>query len=143
MWKLYLQSAEGVAIQTDHDRLLGVLEPSQLRIRTTCVQYVNYETTPIPANNSSFDFVTFKRLSFSHERELRAVIWAVEDLNRPQIQNDALHVNVELEPNDLIQAVHVCPTAPSWFGELVQALMARYGLRCPVVKSSLYDRPTY
>lgn len=104
---------------------------------------MNYETTSIPADVQSFDLLTFKRLSFSHETELRALIWATEDVNRPQIPDDALHVNVGLEPNDLIQEVHVCPTVPKSVGELVEALMLAYGLRCRVVRSSLYDRPTY
>src|SRR6202011_2831368 len=35
MWKLYLQSSEGVAIRTDHDALGRSLEQSSLSVRTT------------------------------------------------------------------------------------------------------------
>src|SRR5689334_18896813 len=40
MWKLYLQSPEGVAIQSDHERLARVLDKSTLSIRTTLIKYV-------------------------------------------------------------------------------------------------------
>ena len=85
----------------------------------------------------------FKRLSFSHEHELRAIIWSREDPNQHQIEAGSVYVKVPVDPNELIQAVHVSPTAPRWFGELVESLTRRYELTCDVVRSNLYDRPTY
>lgn len=87
MWKLYLQSAEGVAIGTDRDTLLKVLEPSPLIIRTTLVTYVDYATKPVSFWNTFFPFV-HKRLSFSHEHELRAIIWSGEKPNGHMIETD-------------------------------------------------------
>lgn len=142
MWKLYLQSAEGVAIRADHESLCAALQKSPLVIRTSMVQYVDYDQVPVPMNNGFFPFV-HKRLSFSHEAELRAIIWSWEDKNRTQIPGDATSVSVDIEPRDLIQAVHVSPSAPLWFGRLVEQLMRRYGLNVPVVRSTLYDRPSY
>ena len=142
MWKLYLQSPEGVAIRTDHDALCRALEPSPLRARTSIVSYIDYDNTPIPMGNLFFPFL-HKRLSFSYEHELRAVIWSKEDVNVPQVPDGALSVSVDIEPEDLIKAVHVAPTAPKWFGELVVQLLKRYGLACPIEKSGLYERPTY
>jgi hypothetical protein len=142
MWKLYLQSCEGIAIRTDHDTLCRVLDVSPLSIRASSVTYIDYDKAIIPPNNGFFPYL-HKRLSFAHENELRAIVWAREDVNRPQIPNDALLVAVDIVPEDLIQAVHVSPTAPSWFGILVEQLLKRYGLRCPVEKSGLYERPTF
>jgi hypothetical protein len=142
MWKLYLQSSEGIAIRSDHDALCRSLIASPLMARTANIKYIDYDKTPIPAGNIYFQFL-HKRLSFSHENELRAVIWSKEDVNGPQIPAEAISVTVDVDPSDLIKAVHVSPTSPKWFGELVEHLLKRYGLKCPVEKSALYDRPSY
>jgi hypothetical protein len=142
MWKLYLQAPQGVAIRTTHDALVSALTPSPLSMGTTLVQYVDYRAAPIPIGNIFFPFV-FKRISFEHERELRALIWALEDKNRPHIPNGALGAAVAIDPTVLISAIHVSPAAPKWFGELVTSLVRRYGLTCSVIHSSLYERPIY
>lgn len=142
MWKLYLQSPEGISIRTDHDSLVKALQPSPIWIRTSLVRYVDYETTVVPLSNMLFPFL-HKRLSFIHENELRALIWRMEDVNVRQIPPVAKSVSVDIDPKQLIKAVHVAPTAPTWFADLVQAVVRRYGLACDVVRSSLYDRPTY
>ena len=142
MWKLYLQSPEGIAIQTDHDALAAAIDNSPLSARTTMVKYVDYDKVPIPLGNLFFPFV-HKRLSFAHEAELRAIIWSFEDVNKPQIPEDSTSVQIAVLPEELIKAVHVAPTAPKWFGKLVEQLLRRYSLAIPVVRSSLYDRPTY
>jgi hypothetical protein len=106
------------------------------------MQYVDYHTTPISFGNIFFPF-TFKRVSFEHERELRAIIWATEEVNRPKIEEGSLGVPVSVDPADLIRAIHVSPAAPKWFGELVTSVMARYGIASPVIHSTLYERPVY
>lgn len=142
MWKLYLQSPEGVAIQTDHDALAAALKRSPLRVRTTMVRYVDYDSVPIPMRNLFFPFV-HKRLSFAHETELRAIVWSSEDVNKTQIPEGAMAVTIDLIPEELIKAVHVSPTAPKWFGQLVEQILRRYALPVPAVRSDLYDRPSY
>jgi hypothetical protein len=142
MWKLYLQSSEGVAIRSDSDALSEALDRAPLKGRISLVRYVDYEQTPIPFGNLFFPYV-HKRLSFAHENELRAVIWSIEDANKTQISADATTVSIDIKPTDLIKSVHVSPTAPRWFGGLVEQILKRYGCTVPVVRSNLYDRPIY
>lgn len=142
MWRLFLKSDEGVAIRTTHSALASVLEQSSLSVGTTMVRYVDYDRDVIPATNL-FYMIGHKRLSFSHESELRAIIWSFEDVNKTQIPADATSVTVDIAPEELISAVHVSPFAPSWFGQLVEQILHRYGLTVPVERSSLYDRPAY
>lgn len=142
MWKLYLQSPEGIAIRTDYEALTRTLEASPLKIRTSLIKYIDYDTTPMPFGNTFFPFL-HKRLSFSHENELRAIVWSKEDINNALISDDALNITITIQPEELIKAIHVAPTAPKWFGELVEKLLKRYGLKCPVERSNLYERPTF
>lgn len=142
MWKIYCASDEGVAIKVRHSALLARLETSALRIRTSRISYVDYDQVIIPRGNGFFPCV-HKRLSFAHESEVRAVIWSREDVNQSQIASGVAGVHVHIDPAKLIEAVHVSPTAPAWFGELVQRVLGRYAPGVQVVRSNLYDRPTY
>ncbi|MBN2439066.1 MAG: hypothetical protein JXL20_10770 [Deltaproteobacteria bacterium] len=142
MWKLYLQSPEGVAIRTDHDTLAATLDRSPLKVRTTMVKYVDYDKVPIPPDNAFFPFV-YKRLNFAHETELRAIIWSNEDINKTQVHDGAMGVTIDVESEEFIKSVHVSPNATKWFGQLVEQVLRRYNLSIPVVRSSLYDRPSY
>jgi hypothetical protein len=142
MWKLYLKSNEGVAIRSDSNTLGTVLEHSSLAISISMVQYIDYDYIIIPFSNTFFPFV-HKRLSFAHESELRAIIWAILDVNRPQIQDGATSVSIEVTVEELVKSVRVSPTAPKWFGQLVEQVAQRYGLTAPIVRSTLYDRPLF
>jgi hypothetical protein len=142
MWKLYLQSNEGVAILSDSNTLAALLDRSSLNIGISMVQYIDYNRTVIPFRNGFFPFV-HKRQSFAHESELRAVIWAIDNINKPQIQAGAPAVSVGVGVEELVKSVHVSPTAPRWFGHLVEQVVQRYGLMVPVVRSTLYDRPLF
>lgn len=70
MWKLYSKSEEAVAIQSTYSRLRKVL-PDNVYIGI--VRYLDYDCDQIPCDNTMWPIV-FKRRSFEHERELRAVI---------------------------------------------------------------------
>ncbi|MDV3348077.1 hypothetical protein QGP82_05210 [Leptothoe sp. LEGE 181152] len=142
MWQLYLQSPEGIAIKTDHDSLTKAIDAAPFMGRTTMVRYIDYETTPIPFGNGFFPFI-HKRLSFAHENELRAIVWSRENVNKPQIPAGSTSLTIDIEPAELIKAIHVSPKAPTWFGQLVEQLIARYSLTIPVIRSGLYNRPTY
>lgn len=142
MWKLYLQSNEGVALRSDSNALAAILERSSLNAGISLVQYIDYDSAVIPFRNSFFPFV-HKRLSFAHENELRAIIWEVDHINRPKIQDDALSVSVDVTVEELVKSIYVSPTAPRWFGQLVEQVTQRYDLKVPVVRSSLYDRPSF
>jgi len=142
MWKLYISSSEGIAIKTNTDSLAAVLNASTLTIGMSAVRYIDYEKTSIPFGNALFP-VIHKRMSFAHENEIRAVIWSELTDNRPQIETQAMCVHVPVDPSVLIEAVHVSPAAPAWFGALVEKVVGRYQLHLPVVRSGLYSRPVY
>ena len=86
----------------------------------------------------------FKRKSFEHEREVRAVILDLDDEN---IQNFSPRYDVgnyyEVDISILIHEVVVAPYAQDWFLELVQSVADRYKLKAPVVKSRLAEPPTW
>lgn len=142
LWKLYLQSSEGVAIRTEFGVIRAELQSSALHIFASRVKYIDFTTREVPNLNGLVPVVR-KRKSFSHEQEVRAVIWTGSSHNAELTEHGMSSISVSVHPANLIKAVHISPTAPSWFGKLVQQLMMRYSLDVPVVRSTLYDRPVY
>jgi hypothetical protein len=43
----------------------------------------------------------------------------------------------------LVERIHVSPTAPEWFADLVTDVCARYELSAPIEQSSLAGSPVY
>lgn len=142
MWKLFLSSAEGIAIRSSTDALAAVLDACGYSVGMSSVQYIDYETTSIPIGNALYP-VMHKRLSFSHEHEFRAVIWSQIPANKLLIEEDAKFVPVPVDPVRLIDEIHVSPGAPTWFGVLVEKIIKKYGVSASVVRSNLYQRPAY
>lgn len=134
MWKLYLKTNEGVAIQTTYGRFVESLNKFPNPVYVSIVKYIDYENDIIDWGNRMVPFV-HKRLSFSHEHELRAIIRDSDyDLSAGGIK---LKVDLDL----LIDKVFVAPNAPLWFTNLVKDFLKPYSFE--VINSKLADNPIY
>jgi hypothetical protein len=148
MWKLYSFANEGVAVQSTVGRLRRALEKAPYSILIGSVRYADFDSLdPHVFLNGLTPFI-FKRSSFEHEREIRALIWMDAPSATESHPGDAsLEVPTEIARSvpvdlpDLIQRVVVSPTAPQWFGELVEMTCRRHGLLSPVSRSRLYELP--
>ena len=147
MWELYLESSEGVAIKTSFNNLCTVLDGAtcngaayeSVAIHLAQVEYIDYEKE---FTSDGWDpITTYKRLSFAHEQELRAVM--LNDQNAAALQPSDPFARVDVIMRELIQAIHICPTAAPWFTDLIKKIMTRYQYTCPIVKSNLYQSPIY
>lgn len=143
MWKLYLKSDEGVAIQSTFKRLVKSVDShAEHDIFIGRVKYIDYETQWFPQNNIFYAFL-HKRRSFVHENELRAIVLRFrKKLPTPEEGLDVgLYIDVDLEA--LIENVFVSPTSPRWFSDLVVSVVKRYELNKNVIQSSLAKGPVY
>jgi hypothetical protein len=133
MWKQYLTSQEGIAIQTTVERLEQSLNLS-LRNRVFRGQ-VNYREPKLePGESASIEFNYFhKRKSFEHEREYRVLLHS-KDLNMVN-QVGGEYVDVELIM--LIERVYIAPGTPKWFTQLVESVMRKQNIKSEVVQSEL------
>jgi hypothetical protein len=132
MWSIYARSNEAISVQSTYTRLCNCLPPD---VFVGEVQYINYENEWMPEGNSFWPFV-HKRKSYEHEREIRAVL---QDMSpSPGQQNAERGRLVEVSVDDLVEAVYVAPTAPTWFRDVVEAVTAKYGFaHKPIIRSSL------
>lgn len=146
MWKLYLKSDEGIAVQSTYEKLrTSIIDDEKAYVGL--VTYIDYERDWVDAGNVLTPFV-HKRKSFEHEREVRALItkWPVgaknEGLNFKEDTIDGgLKIKVDVER--LIERVYVAPSSPVWFADLVRAVIQRYGYNFEVVHSRLDEKPVY
>lgn len=143
MWKLYSKSNEAVCVQSTFRKLNSAV---QSVAKVGVVRYVDYETSWIPESNPLAPFI-YKRLSFEHEREIRAIIPPkdVTELLAGKTSQpiDGGHwVSVDL-PN-VIERILIAPDAPAWLDSLVRQVTNRYQFESiPVVPSTLDEAPFY
>ncbi len=147
MWKIYSASKESMCLQTTFARLRDVLPEDVYR---GVVSYISYDWDKIPAGNTFWP-LTYKRGSFEHERELRAV-WS--NMAAVSSAGPAVAGGLEYRPapqecvwkhvdlGALIENVFVSPAAKPWFLELLKKVLGRYGLSVPVHQSDLAAAPS-
>ncbi len=149
MWKLYLKSNQGIAIQSTYAGLKKGFRSATNRsadiVYIDVVNYINYDNEPITGPKwSIFETFLHKRKSYEHERELRAMILRPHNTkdNFPNSKTlkpyGGTYVSVCLE--ELIEKIYISPTAPEWLENLVTSVMNKYDLEKEVTKSSLTDR---
>lgn len=149
MWQVYQDKGKEVAIKTTVSRLDRAITTDQ-EITRGLVEYVDYSRPEKFNANRTAPFF-YKRLSFRHEEEYRAVI---SDFQSPDgVPVDAEFADrvaaeasggkaVSVEPSTLIEEVYVSPVAGGWLERLVGGVLETYGLESvSVVSSELNEDP--
>lgn len=144
MWKLYTKTNEAVCIQSTFRKLRDALGST---VRVGVVRYVDYDKDWIPESNPLAPFL-YKRKSFEHEREVRAVmpLGDLKELQKKPEQSSQPTTGIWQHADliKLIEKVFVAPDAPVWFFELVKKVTERYEQgSIPVNQSSLSATPFY
>ena len=112
MWKLYLQSNEGIAIQSTFSKLKKAVTESDLIVLIGTVNYIDYDKEVINPFNG-FNSFLHKRKSFEHEKELRVILWDKMKTNKDLVDlsnKTGCHIKIPLE--ELIENVYVSPNSP-------------------------------
>ncbi|HVY05178.1 MAG TPA: hypothetical protein VHB46_04305 [Burkholderiales bacterium] len=138
LWRLYLKSDEGIAIQSTRNFLSSAVSGNKYGVWSVPVKYIDYfnDDPPMPTRMAAF---RYKRKSFEHEKELRAIVYAdVNDETGNRLEPPAtngVRVNTNLER--LITAIHLAPTAPDWLYDLTLRITRKFQIDAPVLRSSL------
>lgn len=133
MWNLYTNdSKQGIAIQTTYNNLYLALDKDP-DIYTGYVNYIDFSKQFASINDTLF----YKRYSFAHEREVRSVIHEFSN----QDSSTGIYKPVDLVC--LIENIYVSPTSQSWFYDVVKNIVEVYGLKKPVLQSTLNEEPFY
>lgn len=134
MWEQYAQKNEGLAIVSTFKKLNDAFRKNvDYKIHFKHVKYIDYSNIKKPSTDPVKPFA-YKRKSFEHEKEVRAIIHCVEKKN-----NKEKGVLVPIGINKIIDKIYVAPYAEDWIVDLVNNLIEKYELNVPVIKSRLYD----
>ncbi|MEM5669932.1 hypothetical protein AAHB59_18150 [Bacillus cereus] len=146
MWDLYLKSGEGIAIQSNVGRLIESFAHSPQKILIGKVEYKDFNKDFV-SGEEPVDLFIYKRKSFEHEREIRAIHqypfvlsdegW-IDDKAEPPIEYG---VGIQCDIRVLIEKVYISPTAPGWFEELVRSMCDKFNLNIDVIRSELSELP--
>jgi len=139
MWKLYAATGDSICIQSTYARLCAQMHDEAL---VGMVNYIDYEKDRIKFGNL-FNYITHKRRSFEHERELRAVHWIGSRKSRFQMAAENRGLIAPVDLNLLIENVFINPDADPLLEDVVSGLQATYGLKAPVHKSVVNHGPEY
>lgn len=150
MWKLYSQSRESVAIQSTYYRLHCEM-PEECYIGE--ITYKDYNKDQVAICNGFAPFM-HKRLSFAHERELRAIIYdwetaAISTDREDTFEHDYSLINqkngIEIKVNikNLIENIYVSPMSPEWFKKLVENFSLMFGFNVSQIIASEIDEIPY
>jgi hypothetical protein len=130
MWKLYTSSLDqGIAIKTNYKKLYNSLNKNP-SIHIGRINYIDFNNNFAGINDSFW----FKRKSFEHENEVRAIYQDRESKN----ENGKL---IPIDLNILIEKIYLSPTSQEWFKELVEDILLKYNLKWKINESSMKDKP--
>lgn len=132
MWMLYSKDiTNALAIRTTYEKLYLSLdrEPS---IEIGRVNYMDYNKSFSATNSTQW----YKRQSFAHEKEVRAVLMDQES-------KDLTGVDVPVNLDILIDKIYVSPYANSSFVEIVRDVISKYGVNKEILYSDLSKKPLY
>lgn len=132
MWTLYSKDiTNAVAIKTTYQKLYESLDKDPL-IDIGKVNYINFNKA-FSSNNST---QWYKRKSFSHENEVRAVL-----INETKRELDGVPIDVNLDI--LVDSIYISPYAGNWFVDIVKDTLIKYKLEKPVFHSDMAKKPLF
>lgn len=137
MWKLYLKSEEGIAIQTTFDGIKQSLTACEEDIHIGQVNYIDH-TRQKNLNISLLEPFFTKRISFSHEQEVRLVYAPTPQDENYKMNSGVTGKSIQVDLNHLIDRVYVSPDADSWFVDIVKVVLKKFNVDAEVFHSDLY-----
>lgn len=135
MWQIYAGKGSGIAIQTTYQKLKESIIDSR-DVYLGEVRYVDYKTTKLD-NNNFWTIVMHKRISFSHEHELRAIVDGNKYAAEGEETEKGIYIQVNVE--SLIENIYVAPQSPDWFMDAVNSVVNRYGYGFAAQRSRMDD----
>jgi hypothetical protein len=150
MWSLYLKSNEGIAVKSTFRRLRECIRDDDEHVYAGRVKYIDYESEMIVFKERKNFFAPFahKRLSFQHEKEIRAMIsrWPYVEATKKfdwNLETIDAGINIRVDLGVLVEEIRLAPTAPGWLESLVKSVCETYGFVFPVRRSDLLNDPMF
>jgi hypothetical protein len=126
LWKQYVSSGEGVAIQSTVRQLIRSFETSPGTISIQPVIYYDPDSGLVPPE--IFHAPYYKHEKYRHEQEFRCFVVAPQSHGEYKEHPDGIGVWVPCNVQALTGLVRVAPNAPLGFDDSVRSLLRDGGL---------------
>jgi hypothetical protein len=143
MWSQYAGKGSGIALRSTYARLITSLAAWQTPTYIGCVNYVDYQSTPVGSGNNLLAPFVHKRHQFASECELRAVISQTPASAQGGVSVVDHSVSMPpgiLAPVDvagLVDRVVLSPQTPDWQIDAIKDIIAALGHTLPLERSAL------
>ncbi|MDP3434115.1 MAG: DUF2971 domain-containing protein [Bacteroidota bacterium] len=154
MWRLYLKSNEGVAVQTTIEKICSVLKNSHSTFRVSKVRYIDYEKDiwyddeeyPVKSYNAIIPLV-HKRNEYKHENEFRILFDIDHAYQSPDYwANAESSIGKKIEIRDIARIIDrliLPPSADEIVRDKVEKIMDKFNCNIEICKSKLMNKPFY
>ncbi|MCD4730052.1 MAG: hypothetical protein K8R74_05605 [Bacteroidales bacterium] len=155
MWRIYLKTNEGVAIQTNPLKLMNALRETQEEIYTSKVRYIDfdkdiwYDQKEFPYwQKCSITPIIHKRLEFKSESEFRLFYEISDSMNDIdgkywEGQENKLGKFIKVDVNELIDKVVFPPTIDEQTKNRIKKLVDELKYKFEFNNSTLNQNPLY
>jgi hypothetical protein len=143
MWKLFLKSDEGIAIQSTTTRFKECFNAFPEPVYIGKINYISYETDKFYYPfDTPFISLMHKRHAYEYEREYRAIITSADNY-RWEEEETLLGKYVPVDIDTMIEHIYLSPGTPAWYSDLIINVVSKYGLDKKVIPSVLNKRPVF
>jgi hypothetical protein len=158
MWHLYSNNNAGIAIQSTYERLSESFRNNKEDVVwISTVKYIDYNKD-LSGLSNIFEAFTCKRLSFQHERELRAFtsllgrqfmeslldqskritpLPMTQEITQADRETTGKYIRISLD--SLIERIYLSPLSEDWHIDLVKSIARKHGINKKIVRSELYS----
>lgn len=142
MWRLYCPSNEGIALKTTYSKLVDSVSHDP-NLYVGLVRYIDYEKHGFPIDNLFYP-VMHKRISFSHEAEVR-LVKTLSEYWGPKSADSPLGIDIDWSFSDVVEAIYVNPYAPEYYRAVVSTVIQQFdpSLEKNVHWSTMRSAPVY
>jgi hypothetical protein len=130
MWKVFLPSNEGVAIESTAGRLQDAFRETPEEVSAGLMKYIDYESQRLERDTLPA-YASHKPLEFSHENELRVFLFGQSDDDLQPFWETGTFIRVDIAR--LVTSIHVHPDAPAWLPKVIWSVTNIYGLGVPII----------
>jgi Protein of unknown function (DUF2971). len=150
MWRIYSSDRQGIMLETTADNFNQIdnLKHAVLA-RVIYFNKHNYiEKRQEVSGNKSYLFagdMALKREAFKHENEVRLLVCLQDYYN--ELKNvdvwEIPYVEFDIAPESFFTSITLDPRADDWYVRTMIKYCISKGLKCPIEKSSLYQKDFY
>lgn len=141
LWQLFGKTNDCVAITTTVDKLKAALNAftgaGHISIRK--VDYIRHWKDPDIDINPYSNVFRYKAVGYGFEKEVRVILDKFESTFESDSKDEGVSVPIDL--NTFLRSIVVSPECSPWFRAVVKDLAEKYGVSCPVRKSSMAKEP--